>query len=111
MYAVSLTDENFVKNVSQGNVLVDFYTDRCRECIQMQPVLDAVAAKISDKVFVAKINVDENQWASKAFNVQGIPMFVVFKNGMIQGRAIGPCTEEELIGFVEAAGGLDGQGD
>ena len=38
-------------------------------------------------------------------------MFVVFKNGIIQGRAIGPCTEEELIGFIKSAGGIDGQGD
>ena len=108
MKAIQLTDEDFMDHVSSGNVVVDFYTDRCHECIQMQPVLDAVAKKISNSTLVAKINVDENKWVSNAFQVQGIPMFIVFKYGLVKGRAIGPCTEDELIEFIDSAGGLNG---
>jgi thioredoxin 1 len=53
------------------------------------PVLEELADEMHDKVRIAKINVDENQELASSFRVQGIPMFLLFKNGQVADQMVG----------------------
>ena len=59
------------------------------------PLLEELAAERQD-IRVAKLNVDENQQTSFAFNVQGIPLLVFFKDGVERGRVVGAVPRGQL---------------
>ena len=59
MAVIKLTKDNFDQEVMQSDkpVLIDFYADWCGPCKMMGPVVEEVAAEMSD-VKVCKINID-----------------------------------------------------
>jgi len=90
----------------KGNqpVLVDFYADWCGPCKMMSPVLVQLANKMGDKVKIIKVNVDNNQQAANAFQVQGVPTFILFKNGEIVWRQSGAMPinvlEQQILKYA-----------
>ena len=78
-----LNKSNFDETISANKVvLVDFWATWCGPCRMLAPVLDQVAAEVSD-VCIAKVDVDENQELAQRFNVASIPTLVYFKNGKV----------------------------
>jgi thioredoxin 1 len=62
-------------------VLVDFYADWCGPCKSMAPILKQLKSELKDKISIIKINVDTNQALAAKYQVQGVPTFMVFKQG------------------------------
>lgn len=62
-------------------VLVDFTADWCGPCKSMAPVLKQLKSELKDTISIIKINVDKNQSLSAQYQVQGVPTFIVFKQG------------------------------
>lgn len=88
---------------SDKPVLVDFYADWCGPCKMMSPVLVQLANKLGDKAKILKVNVDKNPEASAAYQVQGVPTFILFKNGKAVWRQSGAMPinvlEEKILQF------------
>tara|TARA_R110001583_G_scaffold70457_2_gene199399 strand:+ start:7480 stop:7773 length:294 start_codon:yes stop_codon:yes gene_type:complete len=62
-------------------VLVDFTADWCGPCKSMAPILKQLKSELKDAVSIIKINVDFNKSLAEKYQVQGVPTFIVFKQG------------------------------
>lgn len=107
---VKLTGENF-DELSSGPkpMFVDFWAVWCGPCRIMDPVVEKLAAKYSDKVVFGKVNVDEEMDISSRYQVFSIPTFMIFKNGQPMDAVIGAVGESSLEHLVRGAiGGTSG---
>lgn len=78
-------------------VLVDFHTRWCVPCKKMAPVVDKIAEKYKENSIVLRIDVDKSKEVAKYYNITGIPVFIIFRNGEEKWRKNGIITEEKLI--------------
>lgn len=82
-------------------VLVDFYADWCGPCKMMNPVVEQLAKEYSGKLKVVKINVDKNQAAAQQYRVQGVPTFMLFKNGQVVWKQSGAVPGHQLNKIIQ----------
>ncbi len=94
---VKLTEENFERlSRSERPMFVDFWATWCGPCRIMEPVVEKLAAKYSDRVLFGKVNVDEEMNISSRYQVFSIPTFMVFKDGQPMDAVIGAVGEASL---------------
>ncbi len=70
-------------------VLVDFWAEWCMPCRMLGPVIEQIGEEYSDKVAVAKVNVDEQPALAARYNIQSGPTVIIFNNGSIVDTQIG----------------------
>ena len=101
---VRLTESNFdALSRSQRPMFVDFWAIWCGPCRMMDPVVEKLAAKYSDRMLFGKVNVDEEMSISSRYQVFSIPTFMVFKNGQPMDAVIGAVGEASLERLVKTA--------
>jgi thioredoxin 1 len=96
--AMEVNDLSFQKEVLESDkpVLVDFWAPWCGPCRMMAPVVDALAAKLSEKLKVVKLNTDENHKTADTYSIQGIPSLLIFSKGEVVERLVGFMPENVL---------------
>ena len=101
-YCIDITDKSFEIEVLQSTslVLVDFWAPWCRPCKIMEPILEELSENYSDKLKVAKINIDNNSLTSKKYNVRSIPTLMLFKIGKNIETKFGVIQKSELISII-----------
>ncbi|MDQ3073633.1 MAG: thioredoxin [Bacteroidota bacterium] len=82
-------------------VLVDFYANWCGPCKAMAPVLEDIAGSMGDRVKILKIDTDTNKEAAAKFSIQGIPTFILFKDGRQVWRGSGAMPRHQLEGIIK----------
>ena len=82
-------------------VLVDFYAEWCGPCKTMTPILKEVAKQVKGSAKILKIDVDKNQHAANAYQVRGVPTFILFKNGKQIWRQSGVIPTQELVNLIQ----------
>ena len=103
-----MTEKNFEEMSSGGKPLfVDFWATWCGPCRIMDPIVEKLAAKYSDRVVFGKVNVDEEMNISSRYQVFSIPTFMVFKSGQPMDAVIGAVGESSLEQFLKKA--VDGR--
>ncbi len=81
------TFEDFVKNTPI--VVVDFWAVWCKPCQMVAPILEDLAKEYEGRIWVAKLNVDENPMTAQRYGATSIPTFWAFKEGIPVGRFVG----------------------
>lgn len=81
-------------------VLVDFYADWCGPCQRLSPILEQVAAEVTD-ARVVKVNVDQNPELAAHYNISSIPAMMVFKNGRVVDQAVGLVGKAQIKAMLE----------
>ena len=100
-----VTDDSFDADVlkSEMPVIVDFWAEWCGPCHQIAPALEELAEEMSDKVVVAKLNIDENPSTPNKYGVRGIPTLMLFKDGQVAATKIGALPKSKLVEWVESS--------
>jgi thioredoxin 1 len=86
-------------NIINGDkaVLVDFHAVWCQPCKVQAPIIKEVAAALSDKLRVIKIDVDANRIVSTRYHISAVPTLALFKKGEIVWRESGLLSKNQLI--------------
>ena len=107
MATVTLTRDNFEETVTRNDmVVVDFWAPWCGPCRGFEPVFEAASEKHKDIVF-AKVNSDEQQELSAAFNIRSIPFLMFFREKVILFAQAGALPAEGLESVISQARALD----
>ena len=95
----SVTDSTFSKEVlkSDKTVLVDFWAPWCGPCRMQGPIVEEVSNELKGKAKVVKLNTDENQKTAQAYNIEGIPALIIFKNGKVVEQKVGLTQKGALL--------------
>lgn len=95
-------DQDFAKETDTGIAVVDFRADWCPPCRMMDPILKALSEddNYKDQVNFVSLNVDNDKEIATQFQVQGIPTFLIKKDGKVVSHMVGarpkPDFEAEL---------------
>ena len=98
-----LTDGNFEDEIRKSDkpILVDCWAPWCGPCVTLSPIVEELAKEYSDRVKVAKLNVDENQDTAAKFGIRGIPTLLLFKAGKLEDTMVGLVSKERLEDFIK----------
>jgi thioredoxin 1 len=100
---IELTEATFDQTVLNSDipVFVDFWAPWCGPCLTMAPVVEEIADQYAGKVKFCKLNVDEAPNISMRYEVAFIPMFILFKDGLVQKSWVGVTDKDELVAGIE----------
>jgi len=92
-----LTNKNFKTAIKRDLVLVDFWAPWCAPCKIIAPTLNEIAEEYSDKVTIAKVNVDQQKQVAQKFKIRNIPTLILFKDGKELKRITGVKPKRALL--------------
>ena len=100
---VHITDDGFEKEVLQSDqaVLVESWAEWCGPCKMIAPVLEEVASEYSEKLTVAKLNIDDNPNTPPKYGIRGIPTLMLFKGGNVEATKVGAVSKSQLTAFID----------
>ena len=99
-----ISDETFDADVLKAEVpvLVDFWAEWCGPCKMIGPALEEIADTLSDRLTVAKLNIDDNPATPAKFGVRGIPTLMLFKDGDVAATKVGALPKSQLEDWVKS---------
>lgn len=96
----TLGDDSFDAVVQSTDlVLVEFYTEWCGTCTQMQPLLESIGD--STEATVLTVDIEANLETAIEFGAQRTPTFVLFVEGRPVKQLTGSQTEATLRDLVD----------
>jgi thioredoxin 1 len=96
---VTVTDESFAEQVlgSDKPVLVDFWATWCGPCKQVAPVLEEIASAHTEKITVAKMDIDKNTQTARKYQIMSIPTMILFSDGEPVKKIVGAKPKAALL--------------
>ena len=70
------TNPTVWKYLGDKPAVIDFYADWCGPCRRLAPLLEEIAAEYDGKIYVYKVNVDDEKEVAAAFGIASLPTIV-----------------------------------
>jgi thioredoxin 1 len=85
-------DQDFEAKVLKSTIpmIVDFTADWCPPCHAIAPVYERLSKEYQGKLGFARMDIDEHTLIPARLGIQAAPTFVLFKDGRVIGRMVGP---------------------
>jgi thioredoxin 1 len=98
-----VTDKDFnnVVGNSKAPVLVYFWSFQSEHCKMMEPIVEEIARMYESRVKVCKLNADIEKETASSFKLKGIPTIILFKNGQIKAKWVGPIEQRYITSAIE----------
>ena len=101
---IDVNETDFNEKVIEASenklIVVDFWAPWCGPCKQLTPLLEKIISG-SDKITLAKINIDDNQQIAAQLRIQSIPTIYAFKDKQIANAFQGLLPEKQIVEFLE----------
>lgn len=84
-------------------VFVDFWAEWCAPCRQAEPFVESLAETFDGRARIVKVDVDREAALAAQYEVQSIPLFVLFSQGEPVDHVVGfaPAMEETIQVMIE----------
>ncbi|KAL0265487.1 UNVERIFIED_CONTAM: hypothetical protein PYX00_010990 [Menopon gallinae] len=100
--AIEIISEDFAQIIqSHELVLIDFWAPWCAPCRILAPIIDDLTQELSKRVWVGKVNIDQEFDIAKQLGITSIPTLVLFKNGKSVHRMAGVQTKEQILAVLQ----------
>lgn len=101
MSVINITSNDFEDQVLKSHkiTIVDFAAVWCGPCQMMKPIFHRLAEENPQYKFCS-IDIDQAPDTAGKYNVQFVPTFIVFENGVEKGRCVGVVTEKEILEII-----------
>ena len=104
VHILYVTDDTFEEEVIRASnpVLVDYWAEWCGPCKMIAPILEEIASEYTDKIKVAKLNIDDNPQTPPKYGIRGIPTLMLFKDGNVEATKVGALSKSQLTAFIDS---------
>lgn len=82
-------------------ILVDFWSETCGPCVELEPTIRTIAAKYTGKIRVLRVIADINPDILKHYDVDKLPTLLFFKGGKVVDKIIGKQSQEIIEKTIE----------
>lgn len=73
----------------ESKIIIDFFAEWCGPCRSMAVYIDEYAIKYKNSIKFYRINVGEQEELAKKFNIEALPTFQFFKDGIKTDELVG----------------------
>ena len=103
-HAIDVNERTFDAEVLKfaGPALVLFWATWCGHCRLLLPVVDDLASEYSGLIKFAKIDLDKSPGLASQYQVQSVPIMIVFKNGRLVNRLLGAVPKDQIVHQLRA---------
>ncbi len=93
---ISLVDYNKKVATKDKIILVYFSAEWCAVCAKMKTIIADIQNKDSAKVEIFKIDTDRDKQVANEFEIDALPVLMLYKNGFREWVNIGLIDKQEL---------------
>lgn len=85
------------KYLGDKPAIIDFFATWCGPCKALSPILEEVADKYKDQIYVYKVDVDQQEELAALFNIRSVPslLFISMEGKPKMGRGVMPKSDLE----------------
>ncbi|MCQ2742767.1 MAG: thioredoxin [Bacilli bacterium] len=93
------TKEQYLEQIKEGRVLVDFFATWCGPCMMLSPIVEKISNEHPEVKFL-KVDCDQTPDIAAMYGIRSIPTLLYFEGGEIKNRGLGYMPEGDLLKLV-----------